>query len=132
MHTRNERIVPFIAISAIYVVMTYLFFMKLPIGINFNKLIAIVSALVLVSTLLTFFLKVSVHSVASGGLIGIMLPLNKAIENGALLWPTAGVFVVAGFVMSARLYLDAHTPREVYTGAVAGFLTGFAGILLLF
>jgi hypothetical protein len=132
MQSRYERIVPFLAISVIYLVTTYLFFMKLPISANLNKLIAIVSTLVLVSTLVTFFFKISVHSLAAGGFVGILLPLNKAIENGALLWPTAGLFVVAGIVMSARLLLNAHSPREVYSGAVVGFFIGFAGILLLF
>ena len=132
MQSRYERIVPFLAITLIYLVTTYLFFMKLPISANLNKLIAIISALVLVSTIVTFFFKISVHSLALGGLAGIILPLNKAIENGALLWPTAWLFVIAGLVMSSRLYLNAHSPREVYIGAVTGFLIGFAGILLLF
>lgn len=132
MQSRYERIVPFLAITLIYLVTTYLFFIKLPISANLNKLIAIISALVLVSTVVTFFFKISVHSLALGGLAGIILPLNKAIENGALLWPTAWLFVIAGLVMSSRLYLNAHSPREVYIGAVTGFLIGFAGILLLF
>lgn len=93
---------------------------------------ALVASLVILSTIITFFYKVSIHSLAASGLIGIMLPLNKAIENNALLWPTAWVLLISGLIMSARLYLNAHTFNEVLTGAMAGFIVGFAGMLIMF
>jgi len=34
--------------------------------------------------------------------------------------------------MSARLYLNAHTLNEVLTGALTGFMVGFAGMLIMF
>jgi membrane-associated phospholipid phosphatase len=112
--------------------MIFLFYNKLPLSSNFNKLMTIVAALVVCSTIITFFYKVSVHSLAACGMIGILLPLNKAIENNVLLWPTAIVLVIAGLIMSARLYLNAHTFNEVLTGALTGFTIGFAGTLLMF
>jgi membrane-associated phospholipid phosphatase len=132
MRTRHERLVPFVAIAIIYLVMIFLFYNKLPLSANFNKLMAIVTALVVVSTVITFFYKISVHSLAASGMIGILLPLNKAIENNVLLWPTAMALVIAGLIMSARLYLNAHTFNEVLTGALTGFSIGFAGMLIFF
>jgi hypothetical protein len=132
MAERRERFVPFVAIALIYAVMSYLFFAKLPLSENFNRLMALVTALVIFSMLITFFFKMSIHSVAVGGFIGILLPLNKAIENGALLVPTILAIAVAGVVMSARLYLQAHTFTEVWTGTLSGFLIGLIGIFILF
>ncbi len=132
MRTRRDRIVPFIAISIIYLVTSFLFYFKLPLTENFNKLILIVTLLVVTATILTFFAKVSIHSLAVWGGIGILLPLNKAMEHSALLWPTTAVVVVAGLVMSARLYLNAHTPQEIWQGSIAGFLVGFAAMIILF
>lgn len=132
LHVRTERLVPFVAIAIIYLVMIFLFYTKLPVSINFNKLMAIVTALVVFSAVATFFYKVSVHSLGASGMIGILLPLNKAIENSVLLWPTAIALVIAGLVMSARLYLNAHTFNEVIMGAFAGFSIGFAGMLIMF
>ncbi len=130
--SRRERIIPFVAISLIYIVTTFLFYSKLSFSQNFNHLILIVTLLVVVSTILTFFQKVSVHSLAIWGGIGILLPLNKAIEQSYLLWPTALAIVAAGAVMSSRLYLNAHTPRQILIGSVAGFAIGFSGIIILF
>jgi membrane-associated phospholipid phosphatase len=132
LHSRNERLVPFVAIAIIYVVMIFLFYNKLPLSDSFNKLMTIATALVVFSALITFFYKASIHSLAACGLIGILLPMNKAIENNALLWPTALVIIIAGLIMSARLYLNAHTFNEVITGALAGFSIGFAGMLIMF
>jgi hypothetical protein len=132
MHARTERIIPFVAIAVIYVVMIFLFFNKLPLSANFNKLMVIVTALVVFSAAITFFYKVSIHSLAACGIIGILLPLNKAIENNILLWPTVISMVITGFIMSARLYLNAHTVNEVMLGALTGFTIGFAGMLIMF
>lgn len=92
----------------------------------------LVTLLVVVGTLITFFYKVSIHSLAMWGGIGIIIPLNKAMEQSYLLWPTAGIIIAAGLVMSARLYLDAHTPRQVMVGGLVGFGIGFLGMIFLF
>jgi membrane-associated phospholipid phosphatase len=131
LESRAERIVPFIFISIIYSLVTSLFFYKGSFGSNFNKLMLIVSLLVIAATLITFFYKISVHSISIWGAVGILLPLNKIVD-GSLLWPTAAIIVVAGLVMSSRLFLNAHTPREILIGAVVGFSIGFCALLLLF
>lgn len=134
MEQREERIIPFSFIAILYSVLTYLFYSRTRIGLNDNllKFLIIIDALVIVATLVTIFYKVSVHSLAIWGLIGILLPLNKVSEDGALLYPTLVSIVVAGLVMTARLQLNAHTPREVMVGAMLGFAVSFVAMITLF
>jgi len=132
LQSRKERILPFVFISMFYVLFTFLFYFKLPFSANFEKLMMIVSALVVVSLLITLFYKISIHSIAMGGGIGILLPLNQVTEQMSLLWPTAFTILATGLVMSSRLLLDAHTPREVMYGSVVGFVVGFFGMIILF
>jgi membrane-associated phospholipid phosphatase len=132
MPTRRERLLPFTLITIIYIVVTIMFFYKVRVNVNFNKVMLIVCSMVLVATIATFFQKLSVHSLAICGALGIMLPLNKVVESDLMLWPTIIVLTLAGVVMSSRLYLNAHTPREVMVGGVSGFSIGFFGMLLLF
>ena len=132
LQSRKERILPFVFISMFYVLFTFLFYFKLPFSANFEKLMMIVSALVVVSLLITFFYKISIHSIAMGGGIGILLPLNQVTEQMSLLWPTAFTILATGLVMSSRLLLDAHTPREVMYGSVVGFVVGFFGMIILY
>jgi membrane-associated phospholipid phosphatase len=134
MKERSERVIPFSFIAILYCVITYLFYTRTRIGFNDNllKFLIIIDALVVVGTIATYFYKVSVHSLGVCGLIGILLPLNKISEDGALFYPTIATIVVAGLVMSSRLQLNAHTPREVMVGGVLGFTTSFVLMFFLF
>jgi hypothetical protein len=134
MHNRRERILPFIFISLVYCGVTYMIMVKTGIDAtdNFLKFMIIVDALVVVGTVITFFYKVSVHSLATTGLVGIFLPLNNFSEEIYVFYATLGIIVVAGVVMSARLQLHAHTLREVLIGGALGLATGFAGMVILF
>jgi hypothetical protein len=131
MASRNERILPFVFTSILYVLIAGLFAYKVHLSTNFTKLMMIVAALAVAGTALTFLFKISVHSLSWAGLVGIVLPLNRAAE-GTLLLPTAILILVTGIVMTARLRLNAHTVREVMVGGLAGFVVGFAGMRILF
>lgn len=131
MPNRSQRILPFIFISAIYVFVTVMFYLKFPVP-NLLRLMMIISVMVLFSTIVTFFYKLSVHSLSLWGTVGMMLPLNKVSELNGFLLPTVIVILIAGLVMSSRLALNAHTPREIMVGSVAGFAIGFFGIIILF
>lgn len=128
---RSERILPFAFVTILYCVVTFMFYWKFPVP-NVLKLMMIITAMVIASSIVTMFYKVSVHSVAICGIIGILLPLNNASEQGLLLYPTVAALVLAGIVMSSRLQLNAHVPREILVGAMLGFAIGFVGVLTLF
>ena len=98
---------------------------------NFTKLLMIIAALVVASTMATFFFKVSVHSLAWWGLVGIILPINS-IAGGKLIWATAVLILIAGVVMSARLKLNAHSIGEVMGGGVIGISVSYVGMTILF
>jgi membrane-associated phospholipid phosphatase len=134
MHTRRERIVPFLFITALYGTLTYMFYTRTGIRFDDNlfRFMLIIDALIVVGTLLTLFWKVSMHSLAAWGFTGIMLALNRLTEDGSLFYPLIFSLVIAGLVMSARLQLQAHSMREVTAGAIAGLLTSFAGMVFLF
>lgn len=131
MPSRGERLLPFSVVSVLYALVTYMFYWKLPIP-NLVELMMIITAMVIAGALLTFFHKVSIHSLAIWGCVGILLPLIKSEGGRVLLLPTAAIIVFAGLVMSARLYLNAHTPREVLAGSLIGITIGFSGMSVLF
>lgn len=130
MPLRHQRILPFIFVSILYGVVTLMFYWKFPVP-NVLKLLIIITMMVVFATVITFFVKVSVHSLSIWGTIGMLLPLNS-VSEGALLIPTVVIILIAGVVMSSRLKLNVHTPREVLVGGVSGFAIGFAGMILLF
>ena len=134
MIDRSERIIPFVMITLVYITVTYMFYSKTRISIhdNFLRIMIIIDLLALISTVLTLFFKVSVHSIVVWGVIGILIPLNKLTELDILFYPTIAVILLAGIIMSSRLQLHVHTLREVMWGSVAGLATSIVGMLVLF
>lgn len=69
--------------------------------------------------MVSIFYKISMHTTAAGGMIGIMIillfinPINMAVPL------FAGIFL-AGLVGTSRLLLNAHTPLEIWTGYLLG------------
>ncbi|MEJ1239656.1 phosphatase PAP2 family protein [Chryseolinea sp. T2] len=134
LESRRERMIPFTFVAILYILITWLLYSRTRISINDNllKFLVIIDVLVVMATIITFFYKVSVHAMAVWAFIGILLPLNKISEEGKLFGPTLIAILLAGVIMSARLQLNAHTPREVMVGAITGLLLSFGGMMVLF
>ncbi|MEP6736251.1 MAG: phosphatase PAP2 family protein [Chryseolinea sp.] len=134
LENRKERIAPFTFVTILYGAVTYIFFSRTRISINDSllKFLLIIDILVLAATVITVFYKISIHSMAVWGFVGILLPLNKISEDGKLLVPTIVAIVLAGVIMSARLQLNAHTPREILMGSIAGLLITLGSMTFLF
>ena len=134
MDDRRDRIIPFAFMAVLYCAITYLFYSRTRIGIHDNllKFLLIIDVLVVVATVVTMFYKVSVHAMGVWGIVGILLPLNKVVEDGTLFYPMLASIVIAGVVMTSRLQLNAHTPREVMIGSILGLVSSFGTIVLLF
>ena len=133
MADRSERVIPFAFVSGIYVAVTIMFYTRTDsTEVNFLRLLMIVDLLVIVSTVVTVFFKISVHSVGIWGLIGITLPLTQVSEVNYLFYSSVALIILAGIVMSSRLQLGAHNTREVMWGSIAGLATSVSGMLIFF
>lgn len=82
---------------------------------------------VYIATIITYFWKISLHMIGLGGLLAYILLLLfvRGLQYGL---PSeidillSSVILLSGIVGSARLYLCAHTPAQVYVGYIVGFL----------
>jgi len=132
MMTRKERIMPFFFMAIMYTAIIFMLSSQQRISLDDNllKFLIITDALVLVSFITTLFYKVSVHCIAVWGIIGILLPLNKISEDGALFYPLLFSFIIAGLVMSSRLKLQVHTSQEVWSGTILGIVTSYIAMVV--
>ncbi len=69
----------------------------------------------------SIFFKISMHTTAAGGAIGIMTVL-LFLSSFNMLAALLLTIVVGGIVGSARLVLREHTPAEIWMGYIIGFL----------
>lgn len=75
-------------------------------------------------------LKSSLHLLSMGGAVGYFLIFQEI--HGINILPIIIIFIIlSGLLATSRLYLKAHTPKEVYTGFFLGFTSQFIVYFLL-
>ncbi|MCZ2444060.1 MAG: hypothetical protein LC101_09840 [Flavobacteriales bacterium] len=79
--------------------------------------------------ILNHFIKLSIHMAALGGLTGLLTAYATLPGFDATYFLT-GVLLASGLVASSRLYLHAHSVKEVIIGYTVGFLSQY--ILLIY
>ena len=128
METRKERSYPFITTSLLYYLSYYFLKSQGAPVINIEALfIWGATMLIIVSLIINFWWKISVHMIGIGGLTGALFLLNfKSFFNFPILILILIFF--AGLTGYARLKLEAHKPSQVYIG----FLTGISVMFFIF
>jgi len=97
----------------------------------FFKFIIIASLSVLITQFIcNFFTRISMHAAAMGGCLGILV-FYEYISFAPVLWPLCVCLILGGLVGFSRLYLEAHTPKQLYLGFTAGFASSLLCLILL-
>jgi len=123
----GERIIP-LAITGLFYYFSYYIISRLPVStLVFIKTMILASLiLITLNLLITIKWKISAHLIGIGGLLASMFFYAVYfVANFSTLLII--LCIIAGLVGYARLYLQAHTPAQVYTG----FLLGFIGMWLV-
>jgi hypothetical protein len=127
MHDSRERIIPFIATMVFYI-WTFLGVKStFSLGSQFNVFImgAVISLMVAFFT--NLFHKLSIHMTGMGGLL-MALILSSMSSVRPILPFIILVILLSGVVGSARLYLKAHTRKELFTGLLVGVFGQMAAL----
>lgn len=95
------------------------------------KLNIIICAITMALSLaVTFFWKISLHMIGIGGFIGLQIAL--AAHGYTLYAPFIGFsFLLAGIIAASRLYLNAHTPYQIYIGFIGSLIFNFTSLYIL-
>lgn len=131
MRKRQDRIVPFLFVSVFYGITTYMFYAKMQLNQVLVVIMLAITAVTFFLALVTIFWKVSIHSAGMMGMVGFLVAIMIKHPWANLLWPLVLSVVVAGLVMSARLYLNEHKPSEVFVGGLVGFVFCFGAVFLM-
>ncbi len=119
---RKERIIPFIICIIIYIY-TYVLLLK---QVEFygqlfpNIILVITCSLILVLTI-SFWWKISAHTIGMGGLTGLVFWIHFSTSQ-YYYWMIILTIIFSMMVISARLYLKAHSQFQVYIAYASGIL----------
>lgn len=125
LRERKERFGPYMLVIFYYILSYVMLKWKgvyLPETV-YSFFISVVISLVL-SMLINLFWKISVHMLAQGGVFGTLLGVNMIDPNMDIVFPTLSL-IMAGATGYSRIYLDAHTPGQVYAGFTLGTIVNF-------
>jgi hypothetical protein len=121
MPTSRERTIPLIAVMIFYFWISHVF----------NNLPAIPLALkvlllgnfwgIILVFLANIFTRISMHTAAAGGMIGILLVL-LILSPANIVMPFFGALILAGIIGTARLALGAHQRGDIWLGYIIGIL----------
>ncbi len=120
LRERTERMFP-LMVAAVTFFLTYYFMrqLQLPTLIDFYMMGA--TLLVLVSLVVSFRWKISLHMVSLGGLTGFLI-VTELLLQPDIRWLIIAAFLLSGFTAASRLHLRAQQPAQVYTGYLLGTL----------
>ena len=131
-----ERRLPYFACIIIYGLATYLFGWQLqPISelapqISFILGGATVSLLIV--AVVSLFWKISAHATGIGGTIGMLTGLIIRFDESQLLSPLLITVLIGGWLLSARLHLNAHTPAQIGVGVFCGLMVSSLTVYFFF
>lgn len=123
MESPEERRLPYLSGAVLYFFTYYLIRMfGLPVFLTNSILGAAIG--IILCAIINMITKISAHMIGIGGLTGLVLAMSQKliIDMEGLLILT---FLLSGLLASARMYLEAHTPFQIYTGFCLGFICEF-------
>lgn len=131
-----ERRIPYLSCVIIYGLATYLFGWELqPIGElapQISVILASVTLSLALIAMVSYFWKISAHATGIGGTIGMLSGLIIRFDESALLMPLLLTILIGGWLMSARLQLNAHTPSQIAAGVFCGLFVSSATVYFFF
>jgi membrane-associated phospholipid phosphatase len=131
LDTLTDRRLPYLASVAIYTLATVFCYLKLK---QLPQIALILGSITLAIALVAFislYWKISAHAVGIAGALGAFVGIFLRYGEYNLFYPIVLTIILAGAVLSARLYLNAHTPPQVLSGFVLGFGVSLLTVIVL-
>ena len=134
LETLADRRLPYFLTALIYGFLTYLFGFQMQLisvaAPELSVLLGSIAVSVLLVGLISISWQISAHAVGIGGVLGGIAGLFLEQGIAELFWPLLLLVLLAGFVSSARLRLNAHTPAQIGAGLGLGLVVSSLAVLV--
>ncbi len=132
IHARqaNERFMPYASTITLYIGLIYILH-DLSIPYFFKQLIIVSLVVISIDFIINFFSKVSAHTSGIAGCFSVIY-FYQFVSGSGDITPVCICLLLAGLIGFSRLYLNEHTPKQVYLGFIVGLFTSIACLTLLF
>ena len=118
LRNQKERIIPLLATMMCYWWVSHVF-KNIEAPVNMQILMRGAYWSIIVLFVCSIFFKISMHTVAAGGVVGLIIVL-MIISPVSMVVPLFTALFFAGVVGTARMILNAHYPLEIWLGYIVG------------
>ncbi len=127
LNERKDRIIP-LFVTAISYYFSFYLLNQLPFHVpQFIKILILASAiLIIINLFINLKWKISSHLIGISGLLSLIF-IYAIVFYANLLYILVLITLISGIVAFARLKLNAHSPQQIYSG----FLLGFLGMMVI-
>ena len=121
MPTAKERTIPLMVTMIFYFWISHVFDSMTVISVPLIFKVLMLGNFwgIIVLFIINIFTKISMHTAAAGGMLGVIIVLMISSPVN-MLYPFFGALVIAGIIGTARLLLGAHQKGDVWLGYVVG------------
>ncbi len=132
MPTARDRTIPLMATMIFYFWISHVFQSINNINVPIELKVLLLGNFwgLVVLFIINIFTKISMHTTAAGGMIGIIIVL-MINSNVNMITPLFITIVLAGIIGSARLVLGAHQKGDVWLGYIIGILVQLSAYMYL-
>jgi hypothetical protein len=134
--TLADRRLPYFVTVVVYAFASFFFGQKLGAVSEVAPQIGLILASITVSIFLVAIVslrwQISAHAVGVSGVVGVVWGVMLKYNEHSLRYPLVGLVVLSGYVLAARLQLNAHTPAQVSAGFGLGLLVSMVTIFYFF
>jgi hypothetical protein len=127
---RKDRYFPMLAALIFVVVTAYQLYQSRLEGLPFSFLTG-TAVCILLCIMINFRIRISFHAAGAAGLCALLAYSATVQGFGEMILLFTLSILVAGLTGASRLYLKAHSVREVYLGYLLGFSSVFISVALL-
>ncbi len=126
---RNERVILLTFSLLMYTLTAYLL-LRLQVSSLFRAYFISIAVVTLITLMITTVYRISLHAAGIGGLL-VLIIFMIILNDISMVWQLISVIIVGAAVLSSRIYLEDHTPAEVWTGLLAGIAVMGTSMFLL-
>ncbi|MCU0430831.1 MAG: hypothetical protein MUF42_12780 [Cytophagaceae bacterium] len=120
----KDRVMPLLIVAIFYSMLVYLIGQRNQFNQWVYMVFIITTILILLTAFISTYWKISAHAVGYAGMLSMLMVIHAQSPHSMLFYPILLLILLGGMLLSARLYLRAHTPWQVYSGMALGFSLG--------
>ncbi|TKG93424.1 hypothetical protein EYV94_16890 [Puteibacter caeruleilacunae] len=120
----RDRIIPLL-FTGVYYYMGYYLLGRIPATGLFRIMLLASLVVILISLMVSAYWKISIHMAGMGGLLGAVLAISFRYGlNPGVIVPA--LIVGTGLLAHSRIYLEKHSPTQVYAGLSMGMIVMYS------